>query len=947
MNDKTLQRILALTVFVLALATYLITMAPTMSFWDCGEFLATASILGNPHPPGNPMFMLIGRVFMMFIPLKEIAIRMNFLSALAAAMTILLVFLFTVKILRLLFREGMSRFAIYSGALIASFLVTFCDTFWFSAVEAEMYTLSMLVVMSLSWLTLYWYENRGTHRADRTLILIAYIACVGMGLSHFAFMTVPVIGLFLIISDLETRSNAPLIMVGIALLSMLLDIGNFFFYVTLVLVICLVGLLISKSMVWKRRWSLSSWICVAALLGFSMYLYVPIRSSVNPNVDEGGVYWGKYDIVNLFNPTKENPFKEYLERRQYGSESMVKRAFHRRAHIQNQFLIHPHMGYGGYMLAQYFPWKVGEGSQEESEPLVRSLLGKRLEFHTLYLSLRDHPQVQFLLFLLLQFPFLYGGYLVYKRNRQLGIYLLGLYLLTSLGMIFYMNFADGTQLEMRDYDYWKSTGFDPAQKPPPVHMEVRERDYFFTPGFMYMGILFGVSAAFFLRWLAARRGGLVRPAGLALIALSLAVPVWSNFREHNRSGNYIPWDYAYNLLMSCRPNSILFTNGDNDTFPLWFVQEAEGIRKDVRVVNLSLANTNWYLQQLTMHEPRLKIGFSRDEIDALEPQPWRFKGPVEIQLPNSKIQYQLQPLPYLKVQDIMVLHIVQNNYPQRPIHFAVTVGDENEMGLGKFTIMEGMVYTLVEEPRNKEIDVPATARLVDSVYRFRGLGDPKVHVDLNTQGLLTNYSSTNFRLAMSIQDSLHAVIKQLTDLRKLAAPSDSVKARLAALEKSRAEKLAFAEKYLSLNARILPHEWRVHYYSGQLYADIGENQKAEEAMRRGMKAAGPANARVFAMTLAQLYTQEGQNARAESTVADLYAQAPDDFEAMYTLSQIYQRRGDLSSTRKLLSEWLTRNPSHQYAGAIAQQVQQIDAQMQMRFSPPSPTAPGLAQPSKK
>ncbi len=888
--------------------------------------------------------MLLGKVFMLSVPLKELATRMNFLSAFAASGVILLVFLFTVKILRLLFRDGsMSRFAIYSGGVIAAFLVTLCDTFWFSAVEAEMYTLSMLVVMTLSWLTLYWYENRGTPRADRTLILIAYVGCVGMGVSHFAFIAMPVIGLFLIISDPDIRYNFPLMISGLALLSMLYDIGNFMFYVVGALVINIVGLLIAKAPKWKRRWSLANWVCVVALIGASVYLYVPIRSSTNPDIDEGGVAWNNNDFESSINPFSKEPnaFKDYIERKQYGSESMLLRAFHPRALRQNQFLVHPHMGYGGYLLAQYFPWKVGESDPEESSPVIRHNFGKTVKFSTLTSLLQERPQIQLLLFLLLQFPFLYGGYLVYKRNRQLGILVLTLYAITSLGMIFYMNFADGTQMEGRDYEYWKSIGFDPNQKPPPVHIEVRDRDYFFTPAFMYMGILFGLSAAFFLRWVAARRGSLVRPAGFTLLALSAAVPAWSNFHEHNRSGNYVPWDYAYNLLMSCRPNSILFTNGDNDTFPLWFLQEGEGIRKDVRVVNLSLANTDWYLQQLRDHEPALKIGFSHDEIEALEPQPWRFKGPVDIQLPNSKIRYQLQPLPYLKVQDIMVLHIVQNNYPAHPIHFAITVGDENEMGLDKFTIMEGMVYTLVEEPKNKEIDIPVTTRLVDSVYKFRGLGDSNVYVDMNTQGLLTNYSSTDFRLAMWAHDSMMAITQQLAALRKNPNPSAAAQAQIAALNQDRAEKLAFAEKYLAFNARILPNEWRVYYYAGQIYADIGEMKKAEEQLRKGLEMAGPANARVFSMNLAQLYIQEGDVARAESTISAVYTQSPDDFEAMYTLAGIYQRTGDLGKARYVMSGWLARNPSHQYAGAIAQQLQQMDAQM--RASAAAPAVPGTLQ----
>ena len=165
-----------------------------------------------------------------------------------------MVFLFTVRFLRLVLKKETSRFVIYTSGVIAAFLVTFCDTFWFSSVEAEMYTLSMLVMMTEAWLALYWYENRGSAIADRTLILIAYVACVGMGISHFAFQIIPVVGLLLIISDKENRTNIPLIYSGVMLLSILFDIGNFHFYVGSALIICLIGMLLSKTPLWKRRW---------------------------------------------------------------------------------------------------------------------------------------------------------------------------------------------------------------------------------------------------------------------------------------------------------------------------------------------------------------------------------------------------------------------------------------------------------------------------------------------------------------------------------------------------------------------------------------------------------------------------------------------------------------------------------------------------------------------
>lgn len=914
-NDKKLDWILASAAFLAAFAVYFSTMAPTVSFWDCGELLAAAHGLGNPHPPGNPLLTLIGRVFMMLVPLSEKAARMNFVSVVTMSLTVAMTFVFVIKALRMAFQGGkLNRFALYTGGLVAAFLVAFSDTIWFSAVEAEAYGLAMFIVMAVSWLSLHWYQHRGTPVGDRTLLLMTYVGFLGSGVHLFALVTLPVVALFMLF-DKDTRANIPLVASGVMILSIIYDVGDFVFYAGISMVAFLAMLPFAKSPTWRRRWSLAAMMCLVALLGFSTYAYVPIRTSVNVALDEAEA--SNWPV-----------FKEYLERKQYGSDSMIRRALHRRGQLANQILVHPHMGYGGYMLAQYFPWKVGDQDEETKEVLERHVFGKTLQFPTLHDSLRGNRGAQLSLFLLLQIPFLYGGWLLYRRNRRLGLYLLGLYIVTSYGLIFYLNFADGTQMELRDYQYWKEAGFPASQKPPPVYLEVRERDYFFTPGFIYMGILFGVSTTFLLNWLASRRRSLMRPAGIALAGLAFAVPVWSNYKEHDRTGDYVPYDYAYNLLNSCQPNSILFTNGDNDTFPLWFLQEVEGIRKDVRVVNLSLVNTSWYMHQLTDHPPALKIGFTPAEIDALQPQPWRFKGPVEVTIPGTRIRYNLEPLPYLRVQDIMVLHIVQNNYPAHPVHFATTVGGGNSMGLEPFTIMQGMVYTLTQDKHDRELDVAATVHLVDSVYHFRGLGDPKVYVDENTAGLLTNYSVTNFRLASWAQDSLHRLEP------RLAAATGPERA---SLEAQRDSLVSFAEKYLRLNARILPGEWRVYYYASQLYQQAGETARADSALRVGLEVSGP-NARVFAGALAQSLARQGRTAEAASVIQSVIDRFPNDLEMALTLSEVRQQAGDMPAAVEALSAWLRRNPGHEYAQAVGQRIQQMQAAAAGASAVPAPAS---------
>ncbi|HLP40080.1 MAG TPA: DUF2723 domain-containing protein [Fibrobacteria bacterium] len=928
LNDKQLKIALALGVFAVAFATYFLTMAPTVSFWDCGELIAASHILGNPHPPGNPFFTTIARAFIVALPFEEIAARVNFISVLTTSLFVTVAFLFTVRFLNIVFQGAISRFAKYTGGVIAAFLITFSDTIWFSAVEAEAYGFSMLIVMLISWLTLDYYENRGTPKAKRDLILIVYLAFLGMGIHPFSFITIPVVGLFLLFVDKDVRTDLPLILSGLALMSVVYDIGDFIWYAAATFAVTGIGSLIATSPEWRSRWRFSWVLSIVAILGFSSYAYVPLRSAVRPNIDEG-------------EPRTYANFKEYLERKQYGSESMLRRALHRRGQLRNQVLAYPHMGYGGYMLAQYFPWKQGEVRADENEVRTRTLFGKTLEFPTLRATIGESHPVQWALFVLFQFPFLYGGWLAYKRNKHLGGYLLGLYVATSFGLIFYMNFADGTGYELRDWQYWAERNFDPKMRPDPVHLEVRDRDYFFTPGFIYMGILFGVAAAFLLDRLGRGRpaggGFAVRGTGIALALVALVVPSWSNWKEHDRSKDYVPWDYAYNLLMSCRPNSILFTNGDNDTFPLWFIQEVEGVRKDVRVVNLSLVNTNWYIKQLRTTEPKLKVGFSDTEIDAMQPRGWEFKQTVAMKLPNSAITVELEPRPYLKVQDIMVLHIVQNNYPERPIQFAVTVSDDNMMGLEKYLVMEGMVYTVVEEKKNKEVDAIATSRMMDSVYKFRGLGDPSVYIDLNTEGLLTNYSATAFRLVMWAQDRIAEIDRKLDEARK-AGDSGAV----SSLEAEKKEKVAFAERYLDLNARILPREWRNSYYGAQFYAGVKDYAKAEEYYRRGLK--DSPNQKLFGANLAQMWIEQGKYPQAESLLISLKDRHPGDFELWYGLSDLYQKQGQPAKARSVLAEWLRSNPGHQYARMVEQQIQYLDAQLKATRPASEAPAPGASTP---
>ena len=555
---------------------------------------------------------------------------------------------------------------------------------------------------------------------------------------------------------------------------------------------------------------------------------------------------------------------------------------------------------------------------------------------------------QFLIFLimngLLVMVCVYAG----KRNRHVGIYMGVLYALCSLGLLFYINFADGSRMEQRDHDYWVSvmsrnvadlnrSGANisslpdpnelidlrqkierakisadvlrrrgaPADKiakyerevsdlqnstawsnwskiesafaqagqrapfPEAVHMEVRERDYFYTPAFIFMSLIFGVGAGILVLTCAttATTVAFATPLAALLAIVSFAVPCISNYEEHDRSGLWVPWDYAYNLLNSCRPNAILFTNGDNDTFPLWFAQEVAGIRKDVRVVNLSLGNTDWYIKQMLDNEPILKLSYDKAAIDrdmvldnssAANPNhataTWvkraevlmpRLKERIDqmegqqlsaadsAKLFQFKVHYQVWDSFHewakrtrssmMLTQHKLVIDLALQNM-DKPIEISTTVGTSNFMGLEKYMVQEGLVYNLVKgdlNPRERSFDETFTANLIDSTFKFRGLGDGTAYINSETERLLSSYVSLYLQISFAIREKMGA-------LRQSSPFTAAKKAELDSLS-------ATAIKYLELGMKQFPREWRNYWAAAFIYEVGGDKKGALEVLERGLK----------------------------------------------------------------------------------------------------------------
>ncbi len=971
LKEKWMKHIFAGIAALVALVVYVLTMAPTVSFWDCGEFVACANTLGIPHPPGTPFFVFLARAVIVLLPfVGEIAKRVNYISVVSSAATVYVTALFAWELLATVLKTdalaekitGKVRTAVLAtSALVAGFLLTFSDTFWFNAVEAEVYGIAMFILMLVSYLGLVWYNKRNEEYSDRILIFICYIAFLGVGAHLYTMLTVPaVFALLLVAEPKKIVERIPIWITGTLLCSVIYMVSAFieisFICLIALSILCLAKPIKNKGV--QRSMRLSLAFAFFALIGYSTHLYIPIRSELNPIIDENDPEinirdeQGNLQLGNLFKDENWVAFNNFIERKQYGSESMISRAFYRRARISHQFLSFPHMGYGGYQMAQYLPYKVGDVNYAngiytfdaaDNQPVERF----GIKFPTQMSFMGDATLPQFLMFLIFNGLLIMVCVFVWKRNRNMGVFVSVLYALCSLGLLFYINFADGTRMEQREHDYWvsimsrnvqdlnsrgmgitalpdpnelidmrqniehakirmetlKARGANEAQLatlqreiddysnsvvwqnwqkiengfaqvgarapfPDAVHLEVRERDYFYTPAFIFMSMIYGIGAGILVFMVATSSfAAFANPVAAALVAVSFLVPCISNYKEHDRSGLWVPWDYAFNLLNSCRPNAILFTNGDNDTFPLWFAQEVAGVRKDVRVVNLSLGNTDWYIKQMLDNEPILKLSYDKaaidrdmvldnssasnpnhqvstwvknaqrlmpqlkNRIDAMEGQ--TLSPADSAKLMQFKVHYQVWDAftewanrtrsGMMLTQHKLVIDLALQNM-DKPIEISTTVGTSNFMGLEKYMVQEGMVYNFVKgdlNPKRNAFDAAYTANLIDSVFKFRGLGDGTAYINSETERLLSGYVSLYLQISFDARDKITALKNSHPFTAEKKAEVDSL--------------AAAASKYLEMGMKQFPSEWRNYWAAAFVYEAAGEKAKAQEVLNRGLE----------------------------------------------------------------------------------------------------------------
>ncbi|MFN2433572.1 MAG: DUF2723 domain-containing protein [Gemmatimonadota bacterium] len=748
--------LMAVAAFAVVLLGYVLTLAPTVTFWDAGEFIAASHVLGIPHPPGTPLFILMGRVAA-WLPIGlPVAVKTNLLAAIASALGGMFYFLAITRVLEAWLRErraGLAPLLAQLGALAAVLVSAFGLTVWQNSTETEVYAMATMTIGLVSWLVALWRERWRTPGADHLLLFVALLMGLSVGMHLMALLCLPAAGLFVAWTLWPERRGFVLSLAGGALGAYLLVLKGFDADAWLAgqgsilnPVSALLGLLVlGVSLFYMVRYRAAAFFGLAALFflaGTSVFLYLKIRAGLDPAINEA-------------DPSTWKSLVEVLLRRQYD----VRPPFPRTV----DFLQIQVPMYFDYLFGQIGPLRSEVSSQFGGPGALGGLLTLA------WVGLGVWGMVEHA-----------------RADRQSFVYFLLVFLITGLGLVVWLNFR---------------AGYSQAPELTELPREVRERDYFFIVSYALLGLWAGMGAFTLLL-----RGALARPAlapwaPTAAAALTLAVPAATfalNHHEADRSGNYIARDFAYNVLQSAEPFGIVFTNGDNDTFPLWYAQEVEGIRRDVVVANLSLLNTDWYLEQLssspfsaTPPERPVSTALSDrgQELAAIDTAggsqvaavdtaayptapvlsdaaglplyvPVRDPMGLSITAPGSGREIRLEiPAGYLRRQDMAVLKVLGGQLDQRPVYFSVTVPTEAMVQAQPYLTRTGVLYevnsrpsaeaaasdpALYEIPQRAGLvfDYPRTDALLWDVYRYRGLLEDDVFKDGTTRMLMRNYGYT-------------------------------------------------------------------------------------------------------------------------------------------------------------------------------------------------------------
>jgi len=836
-NFKQLNNIVGWLTFLVAAVTYLLTIEPTASFWDCGEFITTSFKLEVGHPPGAPFFMIMGRLFNLFASdPSHVAVMVNAMSALASAFTILFLF-WTIthlakKLIKPIGEYTMGQtIAILGSGVVGALAYTFSDTFWFSAVEGEVYASSSLFTALVFWAILKWEDEADEPRANRWIILIAYLMGLSIGVHLLNLLAIPAIVFVYYFRKYKVTRNGILISLVVSILILgvvmygiipgVITIATWFELMfvnglglpfntgVIIYALALVGALIFGILYTVRKklilWNTVLISVVVILIGYSSFAMIVIRSSANPPMDQnspdnvfallGYLNREQYgDRPLLYGQYYNTPLDKYVDDKPYyiqkNGKYIVAEMRQKPVFDSNLSTIFPRMySRETEHIEAYKQWAGIKGrrvsiTDEDGQAKTIELptFGENLTFFFRYQI--GHMYLRYFMwnFAGRQSDIQGNGEITngnwitginfldsyrlgdqsnlpqeFKNNKGRNKYYLLPFILGIVGIIFMYNRGiEGKKDLWTVFLLFFMTGFAILIYLNQTPLQPRERDYAYAGSFYAFTIWIGIGVLGLYEALKkyipdATSAGVAGGLSLLLVPVLMGAQNWD---DHDRSNRYTCRDFGANYLNSCAPNAIIFTNGDNDTFPLWYNQEVEGVRKDIRVCNLSYFQTDWYVDQMKSKayesEP-LPITFTHDQyvqgkrdVVYLMEDP-RLKGSVELKqaldfvkdenprtkleqadnaayIPSKKLflvvdkaavirnkvvdpqdydkivdtlKIDLSSKRYITKDELMVLDMIANNNWERPIYFAITVGRDKYMNLQEYFQLEGLAYRLI------------------------------------------------------------------------------------------------------------------------------------------------------------------------------------------------------------------------------------------------------------
>jgi len=894
--------ILGWVVFLIASTVYLVTAEPTASFWDCGEYIATAYKLQVGHPPGAPFFQLLGRFFTLFaFGNEELVARMiNSMSALASGFTILFLFWTLTMLARKIVdrnneMDNGKMYMVLGSALVGSLAYTFTDSFWFSAVEGEVYAMSSFFTAVVFWAILKWEEGAEEKHAFRWIILIAYLMGLSIGVHLLNLLAIPAITFVYYFKKYKPTPKGFVValVVSIALLAIIMNgiipwivqLASAFelFFVNslglpfnsgtiLYFLLLIAGIVFSIRYTRKHQKTVLNtaiWGFTFILIGYSSFFLLIIRSNADTPINENrprdaisllaylnreqygdwpishGQYYnspvieredgrpvyrkdaksGKYIIGDdrkgtkpvydpqfttifprMWNNTEQRYISDYktwgkirgipvTSTDEYGeTTTLYKPTFAENLRYFFRYQIN-------HMYVRYFMWNFagrqndiqGRADRKNGNWItgIKFLDEARLgPVSNVPISLNSKARNTYYLF-----PLALGlfGFLFHFKKDWRGFTVVGLLFgLTGIAIVIYLN----------------------QHSPQP-----RERDYAFAASFYAFAIWIGIGALGLITALKKYVSSNIAVVSGTAICLVLVPGILAqqNWNDHDRSGRYTALAMANNYLNSCAPNAILFTNGDNDTFPLWYAQEVEGIRRDVRVVNLSLLNTEWYIDAMSKKayesdpvpftlkskhyrdanrnvtyflenenikgyvelkdlfnivvtdESKLQVNTAMGLIDYFPTKSFKLSVDSARVLSNGTVHPSLagEILPDLRWKlnrsgvtknYLMMLDFLATNNWERPVYYAITTGSDAYISLEEYFQLEGLAYRLIPV-RTTETD-GQTGRINTEVM-YDNLMNKFQFGNLNDPSVFLD--ETNMRMTMNLRNNFHRLSNALIE----------------------------------------------------------------------------------------------------------------------------------------------------------------------------------------